>query len=329
MKKIILTAIIISVLLLSLMVSMNPYPVRADTTGYIYSGVGIYSPLNTTYNNRNLTLNVTIGMLGMIHSDGGPYSGPVSLKYSIDGIDYGGVPLYTNAGTHVVISGYGTVDLPELPDGSHCLTLYLYGYNTQSIHPQFKSYVDTVYFSINVPTTEPSPTPTPTESPTPIPQPTTIQAAETDGTNVTLGLGGNITWAQISGAAIASSQLESKTTISFTLTGESGATGLGNVTIQKSDVPYGTTPVIYIDNHEAQNQGYTQDANNYYVWYTTEFSSHQVSIIFAPKPVSVPPTPSTSPSLTLPIISTFAVITVIIGTILLYRKHRKTANLDK
>jgi hypothetical protein len=309
MKNPISIAIIISVLLLSLMVSMNPHSVRADTTGYVYSpdysGVGIYSPLNTTYNSRNLTLNVTIGTLGMIHSDGGPYNGPVSLKYSIDGIDYGEVPLFTNAGTHVFISGYGTVDLPELPDGSHCLTLYLYGYNTRSINPQFKSYVDTVYFSIN--------TPTPTESPTPIPQPTTIQATETDGTNVTLALGGNITCAQISGATIASSQSENKTTISFTLTGESGTSGLGNVTIQKSDVPYGTTPVIYIDNQEAQNQGSTQDANNYYVWYTTQFSTHQVSIVFSG---------SSSSSLFIEIAAAVAIVAIVAAGLLVYWKKR-------
>jgi hypothetical protein len=52
------------------------------------------------------------------------------------------------------------------------------------------------------------------------------------------------------------------------------------VTIPKSAVPYGTTPTIYIDNQPAQNQGYTQDSNNYYAWYTTHFSTHQISIVF-------------------------------------------------
>jgi hypothetical protein len=44
---------------------------------------------------------------------------------------------------------------------------------------------------------------------------------------------------------------------------------------------YGTTPTIYIDNKPASNQGFTQDANNYYVWYLTYFSTHKVSIVFA------------------------------------------------
>jgi vacuolar-type H+-ATPase subunit I/STV1 len=38
----------------------------------------------------------------------------------------------------------------------------------------------------------------------------------------------------------------------------------------------------------AQNQGYTQDADNYYVWYTTHFSTHQIKIMFT----------STTPTLT-------------------------------
>jgi hypothetical protein len=40
---------------------------------------------------------------------------------------------------------------------------------------------------------------------------------------------------------------------------------------------------VYIDNQTAPNQDYTQDADNYYVWYTTKFSTHQVSIVFASK----------------------------------------------
>ena len=30
----------------------------------------------------------------------------------------------------------------------------------------------------------------------------------------------------------------------------------------------------------AQNQGYTQDVQNYYVWFTTHFSTHKISIVF-------------------------------------------------
>jgi hypothetical protein len=52
------------------------------------------------------------------------------------------------------------------------------------------------------------------------------------------------------------------------------------MTIPKTAIQFGTTPVIYIDDQQALNQGYTQDANNYYIWYTTQFSTHQVKIQF-------------------------------------------------
>jgi hypothetical protein len=84
----------------------------------------------------------------------------------------------------------------------------------------------------------------------------------------------------MSNITIVTNQTASTTTLSFTLTGQSGTVGFSNVTIPKSAVPYGTTPVIYIDNLPAQNQSYTQDANNYYISYTTHFSTHQIFIVF-------------------------------------------------
>jgi len=95
----------------------------------------------------------------------------------------------------------------------------------------------------------------------------------------------------MSDVAIATDQSTSTTTVSFTVTGASDTTGFGNITIPKSAVPYGTTPIIYIDGQQASNQGYTQDSNNYYVWYTTQFSTHYVSIVFTAKS-SIPEFPS-------------------------------------
>jgi hypothetical protein len=40
-------------------------------------------------------------------------------------------------------------------------------------------------------------------------------------------------------------------------------------------------PTVYVDNQPCQSQGYTQDASNYYLWYTVHFSTHQVEIVFA------------------------------------------------
>ena len=98
---------------------------------------------------------------------------------------------------------------------------------------------------------------------------------------VDLAISGNVTSSQMSNLAITSNPSASTTTLSFTVTGQSGTIGFGNVTIPKSAVSYGTTPTINIDGQPAQNQGYTQDSNNYYVWYTAHFSTHEVSIVFA------------------------------------------------
>jgi hypothetical protein len=80
--------------------------------------------------------------------------------------------------------------------------------------------------------------------------------------------------------AIAINQSAATTTVSFTVTGESGTTGFSNITIPKSTIQSGISPVILVDGQQATNQGYTQDADNFYIWYTTQFSTHNVIIQF-------------------------------------------------
>jgi outer membrane protein assembly factor BamB len=108
-----------------------------------------------------------------------------------------------------------------------------------------------------------SPTPTPTASPSP-----------TFGFNIT----GNITSSQVSDVYWVTNQTATK--ISFTVTGESGTFGFSNITIAKSRIPQATTPVIYVDNKIVPEQGYTEDANSYYVWYIVHFSTHRILIEF-------------------------------------------------
>ncbi|MCW4006046.1 MAG: hypothetical protein NWF04_05560 [Candidatus Bathyarchaeota archaeon] len=140
-------------------------------------------------------------------------------------------------------------------------------------------------------TQQPQPTPTPTETPqpqtTPTPQGsepadlgTVIALVTTSGENCTVGLCGNITSLQMTDVTITPDQEGTTTVLSFTVTGETGTQGFSNMTLSKADVPYGTTPVIYIDGEPVQEQGYTEDANNYYIWYTTSFSTHQITIQF-------------------------------------------------
>jgi len=124
-------------------------PIRADSTGFISfsSGITLLSPINMTYNNPNLFLNLTLysaGSMGYIDSR-------ISMNYSIDGKLNGHVPLkVSNPGVHVITNAFGLTSLPELAEGSHSLILFLEGFNQKRHEPRFVSYIDTVYFSIDL-----------------------------------------------------------------------------------------------------------------------------------------------------------------------------------
>ena len=109
--------------------------------------------------------------------------------------------------------------------------------------------------------------------------PTIVSALTDEGQLVNLTISGNVTSSQISNVYITSDQ--STSTVYLTVTGVSGTIGFSNMTIQKGLICNETIPTIYIDDQIAKKQGYTQDSDNYYVWYTTDFSTHQISIIFS------------------------------------------------
>jgi hypothetical protein len=136
---------------------------------------------------------------------------------------------------------------------------------------------------------------------------TTVPALTDSGSTVNLEISGNITTAQMVNVTIASNQSATTTTISFTLTGQSGTAGFSNVTLPKNAIPYGTIPTIYIDKQIAQDQGYAQDNSNYYVWYTTHFSIHEVSIVLA---AMISPSPS------IPEFPAWSIVPVALATVL-------------
>ncbi len=173
------------------------------------------------------------------------------------------------------------------------------------------------------PTATPAPTSTPTASPTPTPAPEPLNVTKTDGTTTTqiTVSGGNITASQISNAKIQVNETAQTTTLSFTITGESGTTGFGNITIPKSQVPTGTMPTILIDGLLVDSQGFTQDAENYYVWYTTHFSTHDVSIVFK----AAPPTQATDNTLTILGVVTAVVVLAAIAGVLVLRRRKTRA----
>jgi hypothetical protein len=124
----------------------------------------------------------------------------------------------------------------------------------------------------------------------------------TTGTPFTFETSGNITATQISNPTMIINETENTVTLSMNLTGPSGTTGFCNMTIPKSTMPAGVipTPIVYIDGQLAEQQGYSQDADNFYVWYSTHFSDHIVDVIFpatATEPTSTPtPTPTPTPT---------------------------------
>jgi hypothetical protein len=132
------------------------------------------------------------------------------------------------------------------------------------------------------PTSAPIPTATPTATPLPSPTPneTTVQAKTDNGSIVDLTIRGNITRTQMLNLAIATNQSSATTTVTFIVTGENGTTGYSNITIPKTLISDGPHPTVFIDNQQATNQGYMQDSENFYVWYTTQFSTHQINIRF-------------------------------------------------
>ena len=118
--------------------------------------------------------------------------------------------------------------------------------------------------------------------------------------------------------SITTKQSPATTTLSFTITGESGTEGFSNITIPKGSVNYGSTPTIYIDNKPAQNQGYTQDNTNIYVWYSTHFSSHQVTIQLV-----IPSAPTTASMGTLLAVAVIIPQIILIYTTIAIRRIRR------
>ena len=118
---------------------------------------------------------------------------------------------------------------------------------------------------------------------------TTVPATNGVGAIVDLELSGNVTSSQISNAIITSYAPTKTTTVSFTTAARAlfSATVFGNMTIPKTAVYHGTTPSVYIDGLQAPQQGYTQDAHNFYVWFTTFQGLHRVSIQFGVIPITL------------------------------------------
>jgi hypothetical protein len=126
----------------------------------------------------------------------------------------------------------------------------------------------------------------------------------------------------MSNIIITANQTTTETILSFTLTGQSGTTGYGNITVPKSAIPYGTTPTIYINGQQAQTQGNTQDTYNFYIWYTTHFSLLAMSIVFTtPSPSASPANGANMPQAVFYGVMVVIVVVTIIAVMLTLRKR--------
>ena len=275
----------------------------------------------STNNGQNLTSTAYNYLYGLVKLSDGSYALAGDIRCgTITSMSLGTYPNYIP--TFYYYSQYEFWVVKVLSDGSNLSTPTPTASPTPSPTPTATSNP--------TPTTAPTQTPTPTSSTTtkptatpistasPIQSPTNIPATKDNGATIDLIISGNITSSQMSNVTIGTNQSGSSTTISFTITGASGTTGFGNITVSKSNVPYGTIPTIYVDNQPAQNQGYKQDSNNYYVWYTTHFSAHIVSIIFTATS-SVPEFPST-------IGLAFAIMIISIVAVLIASKRKLENN---
>ena len=110
--------ILVSLILISLSwTSFQVVEADSDRSNPFSDGFTLLSPVNTTYNSKMLTLNYTF-VCGWC---------PYSINYSVDGVYNGSIP-YTITNpqeTHVVYQSTGLVQLPELSEGSHSLTVSL------------------------------------------------------------------------------------------------------------------------------------------------------------------------------------------------------------
>jgi outer membrane protein assembly factor BamB len=162
-------------------------------------------------------------------------------------------------------------------------------------------------------------------SQTPPTQPTsawTLLVETQNGSTVNLIVNGNITSTQMSNIKIAVDKPSMSANITFKLEGEKGNMGFSNITIPKTEIPEETSPSVYIDNMLANNQGFTQNGNNYYVWFTTHFSIHQISILFTSKTQNNQTSQIDWTQIVLGAPIAAAIIAVILVSLILTRRNR-------
>ncbi len=214
------------------------------------------------------------------------YTGTPSLMYSAGTINPDKMsPVLNGLGsTYVIVSDSGLDVNITVTDGAYSGTSNNFAV---SAAPTASPAPTTAPIYSSTPTRTPTPTSKPTSVPTTTPPTTTptlmaikVRATMDGGTKVDLAVSGNMTSSQILNVRIATNEISALSSVSFTVVGENGTAGFCNMTIPISVVSNGQSPVVLIDGEKALNQGYVQDADNFYVWFTTSFSIHYVTTQF-------------------------------------------------
>jgi hypothetical protein len=103
-----------------------------------------------------------------------------------------------------------------------------------------------------------------------------MQATESNGAKIDLTFNGDLV--VYSNAPINITNQGGTTQVNILVRADLDQVKFINITVPKSAVLDGSTPQISFENkftnQQVQTQGYNQDANNYYVWATTNFSSY-------------------------------------------------------
>ncbi len=132
---------VFAVVLLGLLL-IGLQPVLGSTVGPVYLSdyITVYSPVNTTYNTKNILFNYTVGVGIGMH---------ISLNYTLDGTLADAMPftVINPNELHVMYLARGQVQLPELSEGQHTLTIAYY--TDFNFYKDAHSYVDTIHFTVD------------------------------------------------------------------------------------------------------------------------------------------------------------------------------------
>ena len=153
------------------------------------------------------------------------------------------------------------------------------------------------------------------------PATTAIQATNEDGKTIDLTVDGNLTIDWPPKAKVTADPATYSTNVTFLVQGWFDRDLEDcNITIPKSAIPYGNTPTVYFKQLPAEDLGYTQDVDNYYVWCTTHLDINfrgPLTIVFS----------GTSFPLTIIAIGAIITLALATATFFIWRRKRKKKQL--